>query len=87
MSTRRQSPSRRTLSGPAPRLRSFGRLTMGVAGGAGLGAVGADAPTGGRRPAHAPLRIMAINHVWSPAVRKRMKAFEASGNGSGAASP
>lgn len=76
MSTRRQSLSRRAPGSPALSRRSFGRLAMGVAGGAGLGAIGACAPAGGKPSANTPLRIMAINHVWSQAIKKRMKEFE-----------
>ncbi|GAA2281219.1 sugar ABC transporter substrate-binding protein [Streptomyces ruber] len=66
MSTSSQPPSR----------RSFGRLIAGGAAGAATMALGACAP-GGRTPASGtPLRIMAINHVWSQAVRRRLGEFE-----------
>lgn len=66
MSTSRQSLSR----------RSFGRLAAGVAGTAGLGALGACAPPRGKPSASTPLRIMAINHVWSQAIQRRTEEFE-----------
>ncbi|MFD9286833.1 extracellular solute-binding protein [Streptomyces sp. NPDC060030] len=56
--------------------RSFGRLAAGVAGAAGTGALSACTTGGGRPSADTPLRIMAINHVWSQAVRRRTKEFE-----------
>ncbi|WP_250292048.1 carbohydrate ABC transporter permease [Streptomyces atroolivaceus] len=56
--------------------RSFGRLAAGVAGAAGMGALGACTTGGGRPGADTPLRIMAINHVWSQAIRRRTKEFE-----------
>ncbi|OON80681.1 ABC transporter substrate-binding protein [Streptomyces tsukubensis] len=66
MSTSRQSPSR----------RSFGRLAAGVAGAAGLAAISGCAPGAGKPSRSTPLRIMAINHVWSQAIRRRTKEFE-----------
>lgn len=66
MSTSSQLPSR----------RSFGRLATGVAGAVGAGAVGACAPQGATASARTPLRIMAINHVWSQAIKRRTKEFE-----------
>ncbi|MFG2317151.1 extracellular solute-binding protein [Streptomyces tendae] len=50
--------------------RSFGRL---MAGGA-VAAVGACSPSS--PTAGTPLRIMAINHVWSQAVKRRLGEFE-----------
>ncbi|MEU3881853.1 ABC transporter substrate-binding protein [Streptomyces californicus] len=52
--------------------RAFGRL----AAGAGAGALSACSTGGGRPSADTPLRIMAINHVWSQAVRRRTAEFE-----------
>lgn len=66
MSTSRQALSR----------RSFGRLAVGAAGASGLGALSACAPATGKPSASTPLRIMAINHVWSQAIKGRMKEFE-----------
>ncbi|WP_432103933.1 ABC transporter substrate-binding protein [Streptomyces sp. bgisy091] len=56
--------------------RSFGRLAAGAAAAAGVGALGACSPGGGKPSANAPLRIMAINHVWSQAVKRRIGEFE-----------
>ncbi|MFB7273487.1 ABC transporter substrate-binding protein [Streptomyces sp. NPDC056244] len=56
--------------------RGFGRLAAGAAAAVGAGALGACSRGGGRPSADTPLRIMAINHVWSQAVRRRMKEFE-----------
>ncbi|MFF3036055.1 ABC transporter substrate-binding protein [Streptomyces rubiginosohelvolus] len=56
--------------------RAFGRLAAGVAATAGAGALSACAGGGGKPPADAPLRIMAINHVWSQAVKRRIAEFE-----------
>ncbi|RII17670.1 putative ABC transporter-binding protein precursor [Streptomyces sp. YIM 130001] len=59
--------------------RAFGRLTAGAAAAVGTGALGAcSAPGGspGRTGADTPLRIMAINHVWSQAIRSRLEEFE-----------
>ncbi|NEB75558.1 sugar ABC transporter substrate-binding protein [Streptomyces sp. SID14478] len=56
--------------------RSFGRLAAGLAGAAGTGALSACTSGRGRPSADTPLRIMAINHVWSQAVRRRTKEFE-----------
>ncbi|MET7542822.1 sugar ABC transporter substrate-binding protein [Streptomyces sp. NPDC005507] len=56
--------------------RSFGRLAAGTAGAAGTGALGACSPRAGKPSAGAPLRIMAINHVWSQAIKRRTKEFE-----------
>ncbi len=56
--------------------RAFGRLAAGVAATAGAGALSACAGGGGKPSADAPLRIMAINHVWSQAVKGRIAEFE-----------
>ncbi|MER6602648.1 ABC transporter substrate-binding protein [Streptomyces parvus] len=56
--------------------RAFGRLAAGVAATAGVGALSACAGGGGKPSADAPLRIMAINHVWSQAVKRRIAEFE-----------
>ncbi|MFE9726785.1 ABC transporter substrate-binding protein [Streptomyces sp. NPDC005794] len=56
--------------------RSFGRLAAGVAGAAGMGALGACTTRGERPSADTPLRIMAINHVWSQAIRRRTEELE-----------
>ncbi|MFJ9319973.1 ABC transporter substrate-binding protein [Streptomyces globisporus] len=56
--------------------RAFGRLAAGVAATAGAGALSACAGGGGTPSADAPLRIMAINHVWSQAVKRRIAEFE-----------
>ncbi|MEV6588751.1 ABC transporter substrate-binding protein [Streptomyces acidicola] len=53
--------------------RSVGRMALGAAVGGLLGACGTPK---GRPPASTPLRIMAINHVWSQAIRRRMPEFE-----------
>ncbi|MEU6765103.1 sugar ABC transporter substrate-binding protein [Streptomyces sp. NPDC046853] len=66
MSTRSQLLSR----------RSFGRLAAGAAGAVGAGALSACSPQGAKAPADSPLRIMAINHVWSQAIKRRTKEFE-----------
>ncbi|MFC8128288.1 ABC transporter substrate-binding protein [Streptomyces sp. NPDC057302] len=64
-----------TSSQPLSR-RSFGRLAAGTAGAVGLGASGACSPRDARPSARSPLRIMAINHVWSQAIKRRIKEFE-----------
>ncbi|MEV1007221.1 extracellular solute-binding protein [Streptomyces sp. NPDC049881] len=67
MSTSSQSVSR----------RSFGRLaaaTAIAAGGASL--LSACGPGGGKPSADTPLRVMAINHVWSQAIADRIEEFE-----------
>ncbi|PVC93723.1 extracellular solute-binding protein [Streptomyces sp. CS147] len=56
--------------------RAFGRLAAGVAATAGAGALSACGSGGGKPSADAPLRIMAINHVWSQAVKRRIAEFE-----------
>ncbi|WP_432253698.1 ABC transporter substrate-binding protein [Streptomyces sp. HNM1019] len=56
--------------------RGFGRLAAGASAAVGAGALGACSRGGGTPSADTPLRIMAINHVWSQAVRRRMKEFE-----------
>ncbi|MFE2940904.1 ABC transporter substrate-binding protein [Streptomyces sp. NPDC059255] len=56
--------------------RSFGKAAAGFAAAAGMGSLGACSSRGGTAPADAPLRIMAINHVWSQAIRRRLKEFE-----------
>ncbi|MYX01474.1 MULTISPECIES: extracellular solute-binding protein [unclassified Streptomyces] len=56
--------------------RAFGRLAAGVAATAGAGALSACGNGGGKPSADAPLRIMAINHVWSQAVKRRIAEFE-----------
>ncbi|ROQ59303.1 carbohydrate ABC transporter substrate-binding protein (CUT1 family) [Streptomyces sp. 840.1] len=56
--------------------RAFGRLAAGVAGAAGAGALSACSAGGGKPTAGTPLRIMAINHVWSQAIKRRIKEFE-----------
>ncbi|MGW6775908.1 ABC transporter substrate-binding protein [Streptomyces sp. NPDC055037] len=53
--------------------RSFGRL---AAGAVGAGVLSACSARGGSPSAGTPLRIMAINHVWSQAIRRRTKEFE-----------
>lgn len=64
-----------TSSQPLSR-RAFGRLAAGVAGAAGLGTLSACSTGGGKPSADTPLRIMAINHVWSQAIQRRTKEFE-----------
>ncbi|WP_446033653.1 extracellular solute-binding protein [Streptomyces olivaceus] len=56
--------------------RSFNRLAAGTAATAAAGAVSACSPQGGKASADSPLRIMAINHVWSQAIKRRTKEFE-----------
>ncbi|MFE9885880.1 ABC transporter substrate-binding protein [Streptomyces scopuliridis] len=58
--------------------RSFGKLAAaGVAAAAGVGSLAAcSTGGGGTASANAPLRIMAINHVWSQAIKRRLKQFE-----------
>ncbi|MER8001680.1 sugar ABC transporter substrate-binding protein [Streptomyces sp. NPDC095613] len=57
--------------------RSFGKLAAGVAAAAaGTVSLGACSPGSGTASANAPLRIMAINHVWSQAIKRRLKRFE-----------
>ncbi|MEU5135931.1 extracellular solute-binding protein [Streptomyces californicus] len=56
--------------------RAFGRLAAGAAAAAGAGALSACSTGVGRPSANTPLRIMAINHVWSQAVRRRTAEFE-----------
>ncbi|MFF2860735.1 ABC transporter substrate-binding protein [Streptomyces rubiginosohelvolus] len=56
--------------------RVFGRIAAGVAAAAGAGALSACSGGGGKPSADAPLRIMAINHVWSQAIRRRTAEFE-----------
>ncbi|MEV6419094.1 sugar ABC transporter substrate-binding protein [Streptomyces sp. NPDC051662] len=53
--------------------RAFGRL---VAGAAGAGALSACSTRGGKPSANTPLRVMAINHVWSQAIKRRTEEFE-----------
>lgn len=55
--------------------RSFGRLMAGGTAAGAMAALGACSPGGGPT-SRAPLRIMAINHVWSQAVRRRLDEFE-----------
>ncbi|MFI1780538.1 ABC transporter substrate-binding protein [Streptomyces rubiginosohelvolus] len=64
-----------TSSQPLSR-RAFGRIAAGVAAAAGAGALSACSGGGGTPSADAPLRIMAINHVWSQAIRRRTAEFE-----------
>ncbi|MEV0612176.1 extracellular solute-binding protein [Nonomuraea sp. NPDC050404] len=53
--------------------RAFARLAAATLGGAAL----AGCSTGGGRPArNTPLRIMALNHVWSQAIDKHLPEFE-----------
>ncbi|GAA0939395.1 hypothetical protein GCM10009574_052340 [Streptomyces asiaticus] len=52
--------------------RSVGRMALGAAAGGLLSACGTPK---GPPSAGTPLRIMAINHVWSQAIRRRMPAF------------
>ncbi|MFD3643498.1 ABC transporter substrate-binding protein [Streptomyces griseus] len=61
-----------TSSRPLSR-RAFGRL---AASAAGAGVLSACSGGSGRPSADAPLRIMAINHVWSQAVERRVTEFE-----------
>ncbi|WP_221354969.1 extracellular solute-binding protein [Streptomyces beigongshangae] len=57
--------------------RSFGRLAVaGAAAAGGAMTLGACAPGGGKPTSGTPLRIMAINHVWSQAVKRRLGEFE-----------
>ncbi|MFE4056216.1 extracellular solute-binding protein [Streptomyces sp. NPDC059096] len=56
--------------------RSFGKAAAGLAAAAGMGSLGACSTGGGTASANAPLRIMAINHVWSQAIRQRIEEFE-----------
>ncbi|MFD8570123.1 ABC transporter substrate-binding protein [Streptomyces sp. NPDC059639] len=66
-----------STSSPLLSRRSFGRLAAGAAGAIGAtGTLGACSARGGSPSAGTPLRIMAINHVWSQAVRRRIKEFE-----------
>ncbi|MEV8372671.1 sugar ABC transporter substrate-binding protein [Kribbella sp. NPDC056861] len=52
--------------------RAFGRLTAAVAGGLTLSGCSSDGPPS----AGTPLRIAAVNHVWTQAIRKRLPEFE-----------
>ncbi|MFJ8821106.1 ABC transporter substrate-binding protein [Streptomyces sp. NPDC102467] len=65
-----------STSSPLLSRRTFGRMAAGVAGAAGTGALGACSARGGTPSADTPLRIMAINHVWSQAIRRRKQEFE-----------
>ncbi|MFF5566837.1 ABC transporter substrate-binding protein [Streptomyces sp. NPDC012623] len=56
--------------------RAFGRLAAGVVGAAGVGALSACSTGRGTPAANTPLRIMAINHVWSQAIQRRTEEFE-----------
>lgn len=56
--------------------RAFGKLAAGMAGAAGTGALSACSTGRGKPSASTPLRIMAINHVWSQAIRRRTEEFE-----------
>ncbi|MDX3855324.1 sugar ABC transporter substrate-binding protein [Streptomyces sp. AK02-01A] len=56
--------------------RSFAKLAVGVAAAAGMGSLGACSARGGTASPDAPLRIMAINHVWSLAIKRRLGEFE-----------
>ncbi|MFJ4920381.1 ABC transporter substrate-binding protein [Streptomyces sp. NPDC088725] len=56
--------------------RSFGKLAAGVAAAAGVASLGACSNRGGTASKDAPLRIMAVNHVWSQALKKRLGEFE-----------
>ncbi|MBL1111132.1 sugar ABC transporter substrate-binding protein [Streptomyces sp. 110] len=62
-------------STPVPLMnrRSVGRMALGAAAGGLLSACGSPQ---GPPSADTPLRIMAINHVWSQAIRRRMPEFE-----------
>ncbi|MFE4369801.1 ABC transporter substrate-binding protein [Streptomyces sp. NPDC056835] len=53
--------------------RAFGRL---AAGAAGAGVLSACSTGGGKPSANTPLRVMAINHVWSQAIKRRTEEFE-----------
>ncbi|TDC72375.1 extracellular solute-binding protein [Streptomyces hainanensis] len=65
-----------TSSHPVGR-RSFGRLALGVAAAAAGGTtLGACSGRGGSASPNAPLRVMAINHVWSQAIAGRVGEFE-----------
>ncbi|MDT0445647.1 ABC transporter substrate-binding protein [Streptomyces johnsoniae] len=66
MSTRSQSLSR----------RSFGKLAAAAAAAAGGVTLGACSSGGGTASPNAPLRIMAINHVWTHTISKRLDEFE-----------
>ncbi|MFG3158953.1 ABC transporter substrate-binding protein [Streptomyces sp. NPDC048232] len=56
--------------------RSFNKLAAASAVSAAAGAVSACSPQSGKASADSPLRIMAINHVWSQAIKRRTKEFE-----------
>lgn len=56
--------------------RSFGKLAAGVAAAAGVASLSACSTRGRTASPDAPLRIMAINHVWSQAIKGRMSEFE-----------
>ncbi|MFI5758603.1 ABC transporter substrate-binding protein [Streptomyces sp. NPDC051569] len=56
--------------------RSFGKLAAGVAAAAGIGSLSACSARGRTASPDAPLRIMAINHVWSQAIGRRIEEFE-----------
>ncbi|SEF92314.1 multiple sugar transport system substrate-binding protein [Nonomuraea solani] len=62
-----------SINSPDLSRRAFGRLMATALGGAAL----TGCTTGGGTPApDTPLRVMAINHVWSQAIRKRLAEFE-----------
>lgn len=57
--------------------RSFGRLVVAAAGSiAGAAALASCAPRTGAPGPDAPLRVMAINHVWSQAIEQYFPEFE-----------
>ncbi|WP_049569248.1 extracellular solute-binding protein [Streptomyces sp. SBT349] len=64
-----------TSSQPVSR-RSFGRLAAAAAAAAGGVTLGACSARGGSASPDAPLRIMAVNHVWSQEISGRIPEFE-----------
>lgn len=56
--------------------RSFGKIAAGAAAATGVGSLSACSARGDTPSPNAPLRIMAINHVWSQAIGRRTKEFE-----------
>lgn len=64
------------LSSNALSRRAFGRLALAAAGAAASATTLSACAPSGPPPPGTPLRVAAVNHVWSKALRKRLPEFE-----------
>ncbi|WP_431930178.1 ABC transporter substrate-binding protein [Nonomuraea jabiensis] len=65
-----------SITSKNPTRRTFGKIAAGMAVTLGGAALGGCSAGDGKPSPDTPLRVMAINHVWSQAIRKHLAEFE-----------